>query len=150
MIKDIVIREMKKENMREGFYITILFQDMEEMKQTVGPFTIDEKPYLIRFLNMLEDCLHAFPYGKCSGDKYEDYVDDLHVWDISYYDDRAEDETEEEEMMEKEPEFYNFTRELGFAWKLIPEWYEDATIKSYEVQYFDGMQFHDTESVREE
>ena len=29
MIKDIVIREMKKENMREGFYITILFQDME-------------------------------------------------------------------------------------------------------------------------
>ena len=30
MIKDVVIREMKKENMREGFYITILFQDMEE------------------------------------------------------------------------------------------------------------------------
>lgn len=134
MIKDVIIENKKEEpQIEEGFYVDIEFMYGDAdgyTNRTVGPFYPNQKEYLIQFLNMLEDCLNAYPNGRGGEDDYEDVVEELKIWDLAY----EEDDTPDiDENLEKVVE------QIGFEWEYDICGFGEAEIMSYNVTYYDKL-----------
>lgn len=134
MIKDVIIENKKEEpQIEEGFYVDIEFMYGDAdgyTNRTVGPFYPNQKEYLIQFLNMLEDCLNAYPNGRGGEDDYEDVVEELKIWNITY----EEDDTPDiDENLEKVVE------QIGFEWEYDIYEFDETEITSYNVTYYDKL-----------
>ena len=141
MITDVIIKGVKKEKIEEGFYVDIeyMYGDADGYKtKTFGPFHLNQKKYLMHFLNMLESCLNAYPNGRSGFDDYEDIVEDIKIWDVDYerYDDLKIDKN-----------FKQVIQQIGFDIERVPCGLDmEASIIAYSVKYYDQNDgYHDVE-----
>ena len=73
----------KKKQIEEGYYVKIeyMYGDADGYaKRTWGPFYKGEEDALLRFVNMLEKTLNAYPHGRGGCDDYVDKVPELRNW----------------------------------------------------------------------
>ena len=127
MIKDVIIKDKRKEEkMEEGYYICI---EYDYTTETVGPFYPNQKNYFIQFLNMLEDCLNAYPNGRGGYDDYEEVVEELKIWNMIYEDD---------DIPKIDKDLKKVVRQISFEWPLDPSCNgTESDIIDFTVQYYD-------------
>ena len=147
MIKDVMIKGKEKiKKQKEGYYVKIEFMYGDAdggTKKEFGPFYPEQKKYLLHFLNMLEDCLNAYPNGKGGFDEYEEVVEELKVWNLLY---------EEDDVPNISDEFEKVVKQIRFEWICDPNgFYNESTIVDYKVRYFNkqDQQFHNVELIKE-
>ena len=133
MITDVIIKGVKKEKIEEGFYVDIeyMYGDADGYKtKTFGPFHLNQKKYLMHFLNMLESCLNAYPNGRGADDDYEDVVETLKIWNLAY---------EEDDIPDIDENLENVVEQIGFEWEYDIYGFGEAEITSYNVTYYDKL-----------
>jgi hypothetical protein len=140
IIKDVV----KKKQIEEGYYVTIKYYYWSSntyCERTWGPFYKGEEDALLRFVNMLEDTLVAFPNGKGGCDEYVDEVPELKNWL----------ESEDEWWDIKDNNINAPEVRLNFSWEKTPDGFGlDAAIDSYFVKYYDNNVYRKVEFKEED
>lgn len=125
-----------------GYYVKIhyMYGDADGYKDIeYGPFTEDKVVYLLAFVNMLEECLSAYPNGRGGCDNYEDKVKGFAVWSLM-------DDIEDTEKCNYTIDGHKLTEDdineienIGFDVEYFPGWDDiEASIEYYTVEYYDS------------
>jgi hypothetical protein len=128
----------KKKQIEEGYYVKIEYMHGDAdgyAKRTWGPFYKGEEDALLRFINMLEKALDAYPNGRGGCDDYVSKVPELKEW-LEGYEESVKKECKDCKNNCKPCKIPEIR--IGFEWETTPDgWYSDATIEGYSVKYYD-------------